>query len=164
MEKLILRGFFVLGIGALPFIILRKPVKDWMIVFFLTGFFANLLDDFMVKSKRVRYPVRLFQKYSDKSILFDLLIFPICCTLFIQATYQSKLPAILGKAFLFSVPLTAFEWLLEQKTHLIKWIRWSTTHTLVSVTLYLLMTRLVIELIRKSKRLGFLSNNTNTGN
>ncbi|MFD1169705.1 CBO0543 family protein [Oceanobacillus caeni] len=153
-----------MGIGALPFILLRKPAKDWMIVFFLTGFFANLLDEFMVKSKRVIYPVRLFEKYSDKSILFDFLIFPICCTLFIQATYQSKLPAILGKAFLFSVPLTAFEWLLEQKTHLIKWIRWSTTHTLVSVTLYLLTTRLVIAIIRKSKRLGFLSNNTNTGN
>ncbi|GGB49129.1 hypothetical protein F3157_19605 [Virgibacillus dakarensis] len=140
MEKIILRGFFALGLGLLP-ILFRKPSKNLLITFFLTGFLANLLDEFMVKTRRVKYPVRLFKRFSDKSILFDFLMLPIACTLFIKATSKSKCSSIIGKAFLFSVPMTAFEWLLERKTRLIRWIRWSVVHNLISLTLYFLGAR-----------------------
>lgn len=156
MEKLILRGFFVLGIGLFPVIVLRKPAKDRLIVFFLTGFLASLLDGMMVRAKRVAYPLRIFKRFGEKSILFDYLIFPLCCTLFIQVTSHSKPSVILGKAVLFSFPITLFEWLLEQKTHLIEWFRWSSVHTFLSVTLYFLMTRVMIGGINKFTKLGLL--------
>lgn len=150
----------MLGLGLLPFAFLRKqPVKDWVIVFFFTGFLASLLDGLAVKTKRIMYPIRLFPTLFNKSVVFDYLLFPIICTFYIQSTHRSTLLGTLGKVFIFSVPVTILEWMLERKTYLVDWIRWSGMHTFASITLYLLSARGIISLINKFSKIKLLENN-----
>lgn len=152
-ERLILIFFYALGIILFPNIILKKPKKDRLIVFFLTGFTANLLDEFMINKKRVKYPVRTFKRFTQKSILFDYLIFPMICTIYTKTTARSKTLQTIGIAALFSMGITLFELLLEKKTKLIKWIRWSAAHNFISLTFYFLMSNAVIGGINKLGKL-----------
>lgn len=163
-ERLILIFFYALGFILFPKIILRKPEKDRLIVFFLTGFIANILDEFMINKNRVSYPIRIFKRLTKKSILFDYLIFPIICTIYTQTTSRSRPIGVVGIASVFSLGITLFEWLLERKTKLIKWGRWSAAHNFISLTLYFLISRAVIASINKLGKLKLLEEMGVSGN
>lgn len=147
-EKLILRGLLILGMICFPFIFKKSPSKDWILIYFFKGFLSSFIDNYVVRTGRVRYPVRLLHQWYDTSVLFNYLLFPLVCVFFNQATVRDKPSFIFLKALFFSVPMTLIEWLLEKKSNLIKWEKWSAFHTFVSETMTFLGSRGFIALIR----------------
>lgn len=147
MNRLILRGITILGLGCLPFLMIKQPRKNWIIVFFLKGLFSIIIDNYIVRKKRVEYPVRFLPNFYDICLLFDCLLFPLACTYFNQVTYHAKPLSILKISLWFSLPITLIEWMLEKKTDLVKWKKWSVMHTYISENAMFLLVRALMELI-----------------
>jgi len=58
--------------------------------------------------------------------------------------------AIFYKLFLFTIPMFAVEYWAVRKTRLIKWDRgWKWYHTIISITIKSLITRLFIGVVRR---------------
>jgi hypothetical protein len=150
MQKKLLR--IVLGIGLLliPFAFKREKLKDWLLIFFLKGYIASLLDQIIVKKKHVSYPVRFMSKYFDSSILFDYLLFPLLCVFYNRTSEKSNLNSIFLQAFTYSTPMTVLEMILEKKTNLIKYKKnWNWLITYVTLVVTFLFVRSFIAIIRK---------------
>ena len=150
MQKKLLR--IVLGVGLLliPFAFKREKLKDWLLIFFLKGYIASLLDQIIVKKKHVSYPVRFMSKYFDSSILFDYLLFPLLCVFYNRTSEKSNLNSIFLQPFIYSTPMTVLEVILEKNTNLIKYKKkWNWLITYVTLVVTFLFVRGFIAIIRK---------------
>jgi hypothetical protein len=150
MQKKLLR--IVLGVGLLliPFAFKREKLKDWLLIFFLKGYIASLLDQIIVKKKHISYPVRFMSKYFDSSILFDYLLFPLLCVFYNRTSEKSNLTSIFLQSFIYSTPMTVLEVILEKKTNLIKYKKnWNWLITYVTLLVTFLFVRGFIAIIRK---------------
>ncbi|MBB6450730.1 hypothetical protein HNR44_002720 [Geomicrobium halophilum] len=141
LERVILRAFLVFGFVCLPFSLRKKPVKDWIIVFCSTGFLAPLIAKIVVKQKRLAFPIRFLPKYFNTHVLYEHLILPLFCVWFNQTTSRSKMGGMIGQALLYSGVHTVIEFVLERKTDLIIWKRWTCLHNIVSLTVIFLGSR-----------------------
>lgn len=153
MERKILRFLLFLGIGLLPVIFRKKPVKDWFLVFFFKGYVSSFIDSIVTTEKWLNFPVRFLPKNFQINILFDYLLFPITCVAFNQISYHSKIPGIILKCFYFSIPMTILEALFERYTNLIKYKKgWHWYHTLLTETCTFLLSRTCLGIIQKFDR------------
>ncbi|HEX7064342.1 MAG TPA: CBO0543 family protein [Bacillales bacterium] len=145
---------FLAGIGAvlIPFWIRKPPLKDWTIVFLLAGFLSGMLDLFVTANKLIQYPVQLFGRKINVSLLFDYLLFPSLVVFYNQVSYPSRFWGALAEAFYFSIPMTIFEHWLEGHTKLIEWKKWNWFYTFITVTLMLWLGRGFMAVIRKFSR------------
>lgn len=148
-DKRILWGLLAFGLLTFPFWLRKRPLKDWIITYLQTGFFAALIDSIFVEQQRLSYPIRFLKKAFTINVLFGYLLFPVVGIFYNLWTYRSGLKGIIGKAFLFTVPLTILETWFAMKTKLIKWKRWTWFHTFSQATGYMLMGRGLMALIRK---------------
>lgn len=155
-DTMILRAFLVLGLLILPFLFKKPPLKDWLITYLQTGFFATIVDSIFVQQGRISYPVRFFKKAFKISILFDYLLFPVVGVLYNQITYRSGLKGIFGKILIFSLPMTVLELGLESKTKLVHWKKWTWYQTFLYVSGITLLGRGFIGLIRVVSNSAFL--------
>ncbi|WP_419095873.1 CBO0543 family protein [Halalkalibacter suaedae] len=57
----------------------------------------------------------------DISLISDYLLFPLFCIYYNQSTKSSSIAVTFFKTFMFSIPMTIIEYLLEPKTNLIKY-------------------------------------------
>lgn len=151
MSKIVLRIFLLLGLFALPVAFKRKPIKDWLIVYFMTAFSSVLLDIILVKRKLLSYPVRLFPKIFKVHIVFDLFLCPVVSVFYNQITYKEKsFHRLVGKLFLFTIPQLIIEVLTGRYLKMVKWHKgWKWYHTFISMNIKYLSIRMFIELIRK---------------
>ncbi|WP_442598464.1 CBO0543 family protein [Neobacillus sp. D3-1R] len=132
----------------------KKPVKDWIIVFFFKGFISGFIDSLVInKWNKICYPVRFFPKTFKINILYDLLLFPLSCVWFNQWTMRAPIKEIFLKVFVFSIPMTIIETIAEKKTRLLKYKKWTSWHSLLSLTTTFLMTRGFLGLVRKMDRM-----------
>lgn len=122
----------------------RKPSN-----FFLQRCDSNLLDAYVVGTNKVEYPVRPFPKIFKTNIVYDMLFFPLLSVIWVKLSYHDKLPKILLKSLIFSVPMSLGQWFFEKNTSLFKWKRWSPFHTFVSVNFTLFLIRGLVGLIKK---------------
>ncbi|MFC0562448.1 CBO0543 family protein [Halalkalibacter alkalisediminis] len=159
-ERLILKMLTVVGFLLLPFMY-KRPVKDWVLVFFLKAFYSLFLDSIVVSKKRINYPIRLLPNYFKAHILFDCLLFPMICVLYNQITYRSTLVGIFFKVFLFSVPMTLLEHFAERYTKLIKYRKWKDAYTFISVSLTFWLVRATIGLVRQLEGMSDKKTNEN---
>src|SRR5699024_147783 len=90
------------------------------------------------------YPVRFMKHWTTTHVLVNVLIFPIICLHFMQATLNARPTTTIRRALFISLPFTALEWILEKKTRLIQWRSWSPAHTFFSVMFFLLTARGII--------------------
>jgi hypothetical protein len=138
LERLILRAFLVFGIVCMPFKFSKGPVKDWAIVFFSTAYFATFVANILIKGNKLKHPVRLLPHYFQTNVLYELLILPLYCVVFNQSTEGSKPTGVIRKALLFSGTHTCIEYVLEKKTDLVVWKKWTWFHNVSSLSLMLL--------------------------
>ncbi|MCM3708037.1 MULTISPECIES: CBO0543 family protein [Cytobacillus] len=151
-EMNLLRGLFILGVGAFFHLVRKPPIKDWLIVFFLKSYIATFLDNLFVRKGYLKYPVKLFKTF-DVSVLFSYIIFPVSCVYYNQLTRNSGLMGILMKSLIFSIPSTIAEHYLEKHTQLIKYKKsWNSYYSLVSIFATFLLTRGIMGLINKSAK------------
>jgi hypothetical protein len=107
------------------------------------------LDEILVKSKRIKYPVRFMPKVFDINVVYDYLICPYLSVWFCQSTYNDKFPTIVKKLLLFGLPQSSYEILLEQKTRSLEFkngYRWY--HSLFLVFFVKALARGTFELIK----------------
>lgn len=135
LERLILRASLVIGILSFPFIF-RNKFKELGIVFFSIGYIASFLANFViVKGEWVRHPIRFLPQYFQTNVLYEYLILPLSCVLYNQTTSHSKLPGIIGQSILYSGFHTIIEYVLEKKTRLVIWVKWTWLHNMISLAL-----------------------------
>ncbi|HZG70466.1 MAG TPA: CBO0543 family protein [Chondromyces sp.] len=148
LEKRILYGLTIFGLMGLPTLFIKKPVKNWIIAFFIKVCF-NILNDSIVrvKLKRITYPVRLFPTIFRINILYDLLLFPLTCVWYNQWTHHSSIKGILIKVLAFSVPMTLIEGAAERYTKLLKYKNWSQWHSFLSISCSFILIRSIVGFI-----------------
>jgi hypothetical protein len=149
MDRLILKGLLIFGLVALPISLRKPPIKDWLLVFFIKAFISSYLGKIVVGKKMIAYPIRFHSKLFKISIIYDYLLFPLTCMWYNQVTFRSTIQGIFWKSFLFSIPMTLLEAVLERKTDLVKYKKWSPLHTFTSLTATFLGVRLLMEVIRR---------------
>jgi hypothetical protein len=127
----------------------KQPIIDWLLIFFMTAYLANLIDAFLVLDNRIEYPVRFFPEVFKNCVLFDLWVLPIINVFYNQTSYRSKRSGIILQAFLYSTPMVLLEYWLEKNTRLIVYHNWGWIQSYLSLILMLLFVRGSIALIRK---------------
>ncbi|WP_227521459.1 MULTISPECIES: CBO0543 family protein [Bacillus] len=144
----------IMGLVLLPFAIVKRSFKDWIIVY-LVSFIGNYFTDkYLVNKGFLKYPKKLFPKYKIQ-LPFDFIFYPLMLLYYNQWTLNSRPVGIIAKIFPFVIPITIFETIAAKKTKLIKWKKgWTWYHSLISLTLKLLICRgiiLIIRIINKGK-------------
>ncbi|MFZ3589623.1 CBO0543 family protein [Bacillus sp. DJP31] len=147
-EKKLLRFLLVFGILSFINLMRKPPVKDWVIIFFLKGYIASILDKLVVRKNYITYPVKVFKSF-DISFMFDYILFPIFCVYFNQVTEKSKITGIIAKLLLFSGSITVVESWLEKNTDVVKYKKnWNWVKTFSSLSITFLIVRMAIGFIR----------------
>ncbi|EDL66496.1 CBO0543 family protein [Bacillus sp. SG-1] len=140
MQKKLLKIFLGIGMVLVPFAFTRERLKDWILVFFLKGYLSSFIATMVVKNKNISYPVRFMPKYFSISVVFDYLLFPLLCVFYNRTSLSSKPIPLIGQSFLYAIPMTLLESLLERYTDLIKYKKnwnWIITYgTLVTTFLF----------------------------
>lgn len=151
MEKRFLNGLLIGNLLILLPILYRKPpIRDWIIVFVYNAITNGLLDMLLTSHKVIRYPVRFLLTIFNIHILFDFLIYPTFTVFYNQLTKRDKPFAIFYKLIFFTLPFFIIELWAENKTKLIEWNKWwKWYYSFLSIILKSLITRFVIEMLRK---------------
>jgi hypothetical protein len=145
VEIILLWLLLIGGIGLFILSLRKPPQKDWLLIFFMTGFFAVFLGVIVVEEHLIRYPVNLF-KHFQSSVLFEFLLFPVLCIYYSPATSHSGFWGIILKALVYSSVLSILEFFLEKYTDLIDYLHWEWYYTLVSVFLFMIIVRSIMGL------------------
>ncbi|MGC5326897.1 CBO0543 family protein [Brevibacillus sp. SYSU BS000544] len=149
MERMLLRALFLVCMGSIPFLFRKPKLNVWLTVFFMKGVLASIIDNIVVNSGRVKYPVRPLSKTFDINILFDYLLFPLLSVLWVRMSYNVKPLTMVIQSLCFSVPMSIGQWVLEKKTKLFHWNNWTPLHTFASVNLTLWTVRGFVAILKK---------------
>ncbi len=122
--------------------------RDWVMVFFFKSFLDLLWGSYVVEDHLIEYPVRLFSKLYDTSLLFEIWVFPVLCILYNQITRDRGLWPIIYYAFLFSAGITVIEVPLEIYTDLIKYLNWHWYTTFFTLAITFLVSRAFLGFFR----------------
>lgn len=148
-DKFILYGLSLFGLVLLPIALKQKPKRDWIIVFLLKTMISGFLGNIIAAKKLLEFPIRLFPVAFKSSVLYDNLLFPLICVFYNQTSYKSKPISIISQAFIYSIPMTFIEYILEKQTNLIKYNQWTWYYTFFSLAGTFLLVRGAIAYIRK---------------
>jgi hypothetical protein len=159
MDQFILWALLAIGIG-LFFLSLRKPpLKDWLLIFFLSGNVTTFLGVFVEREKMLSYPVKFLSDYFDTSLLYEYVLFPVVCIYFYQTTYYAGYRGIFGQGLIYTAVLTIMEVGVERYTNLLHYNTWTWVHTFISVFLLMIFLRFVMKLINWGCKKAVTSNN-----
>ncbi|WP_396265821.1 CBO0543 family protein [Halobacillus shinanisalinarum] len=154
MEIIILWFLHILGVVVFIFSLRKPPRKDWLIMFFISAYLAIILGVLVVEGHLITYPVSLY-KHFQSSVLFEFLLFPVLCTYYYQTSYFTGVFGMVWQAGVYSGVLTIVEFCLERYTELIKYLQWDWYYTFISVFLFMLSVRFIMELINyKARSIG----------
>lgn len=150
MQKHLLRLILGTGILLIPFAFKREKLKDWLLIFFLKGYISSFIDQMIVKNRHISYPIRFLPKYFNYSVLFDYLLFPLLCVFYNRTSLTSKPLSIFLQSFIYSLPMTLFEAIVEKYTKLIKYRNnWNWLITYSTLVTTFLFVRGFISIIRR---------------
>ncbi|WP_062353531.1 CBO0543 family protein [Bacillus kwashiorkori] len=139
----------VVGIFLLPFLIVKRSFKDWLIVYLVSVIGNSLFDRYFVSKGFLQYKIRPFKKKLAIHAPFNYIHYPVMLLYYNQVTLNSKLPAMLLKLLPFVIPQVILETIAAKKTKLITWRKgWSWYHSFVSMSLKLFLCRLIIGFVR----------------
>ncbi len=147
-ENTILKTLLLLGILAFINVVRKPPVKDWLIIFLFKSYISTFFDRLTVKKGYITYPVKLI-KWFDISFIFDYLLFPLSCVYYNQMTYKKNFFPTVFSVFLFSIPMSLVETMLEKNTKLVSYKKgWNSFHSFFTLTITFLFVRVLMEMIR----------------
>lgn len=134
----------------LPFAIVKRPLKDWIIVYLVSLIGNSFSDKYLVKKGYLQYKIRPFSNIFKIHLPFDYIIYPLILLYYNQWTLNSKPLGLFLKLFPFVIPQVLFETLAERKSDLITWKKgWTWYHSFFSLVIKLLLCRGIIAFIRK---------------
>jgi hypothetical protein len=139
----------VISLFLLPFAIIKRPFKDWLIVYLVSFIGNSFADRYLVSKGYLKYDVRPFRRKFKIHLPFDYVMYPLLLLYYNQWTLNSKPSGLFFKLFPFIIPQTIIETIAERKTHLITWRRgWTWVHSFISLLIKFLLCRMMIAIIR----------------
>nr|WP_092072422.1 CBO0543 family protein [Dendrosporobacter quercicolus]NSL48545.1 hypothetical protein [Dendrosporobacter quercicolus DSM 1736]SDM41714.1 hypothetical protein SAMN04488502_104189 [Dendrosporobacter quercicolus] len=126
-----------------------RNFREWIVVFLFQGELNLILGSLVVESNLLEYPVRLWPKLYDTSMLFEFWVLPVLCLVYNQTVDHRKFRTKLCYAVLFSTAVTIIEYLLEANTNLINYITWSWQITFITVSLAFLLSHAFLIFYRR---------------
>ncbi|ADU28941.1 CBO0543 family protein [Evansella cellulosilytica] len=140
----------IAGLVLLPFAIIKRPLKDWIIVFLVSCIGNTYADKFLVSKGYLKYNIRPFKNKFLIHFPFDLVHYPLLLLYYNQWTLHSKPSGLFFKLFPFIIPQVFIETVAARKTDLITWKKgWDWKHSFISLMFKFLLCRLIIAVIRK---------------
>ncbi|QOR68204.1 hypothetical protein IM538_08890 [Cytobacillus suaedae] len=137
-------------IFLLPFAIVKKSFKDWVIVYLVSILGNSMADRYLVSKGYLKYKIRPFDKKFSIHLPFDYVQYPLILLYYNQWTLNSKPLGMFLKLFPFVIPQVLIETFAAKKTNLISWRKgWSWKHSFISLVIKLLLCRAIIAFIRK---------------
>lgn len=139
----------LVGLILLPFAIVKRPFKDWVIVYLVSIMGNSLADRYLVSKGFLTYKIRPFPNIFSIHLPFDFVHYPLSLLYYNQWTLNSKPIGIILKLLPFVIPQVLVETFAEKKTNLIKWKKgWKWYHSFITLVIKLLLCRSIISLIR----------------
>jgi hypothetical protein len=139
----------LISLFLLPFAIIKRPFKDWLIVYLVSFIGNSFADRYLVSKGYLKYDVRPFRRKFKIHLPFDYVMYPLLLLYYNQWTLNSKPSGLFFKLFPFIIPQTIIETIAERKTHLITWRRgWTWVHSFISLLIKFLLCRMMIAIIR----------------
>ncbi|WP_216828698.1 CBO0543 family protein [Alkalihalobacterium elongatum] len=149
-ERTILSVVTFISLSLLPFTILKRSFKDWIIVYLVSCIGNAFADSLLVSNGYLKYRVRPFKKNFAIHFPFDFIHYPLLLLYYNQWTLNSRPVAFILKLFPFVIPQAIIETIVEKNTDLITWRKgWTWYHSFVSLLAKFLLCRLIIAVIRK---------------
>lgn len=141
LEKIILFLSTIFSIAVLIFSARKKPLQSHFI-FLFAGMPVWILGLCVVEWGLIEYPYREFSTVNRTSFIFEYLVLPVICVVFnVFYPIRSSPVSRLGFYSIFCSLLTAFEYILEKYTMVIRYIKWDWYWTWISVFLILWLSR-----------------------
>lgn len=138
----------VISLFLLPFAIVKRSFKDWVIVYLVSIIGNYFSDSYLVSKGYLKYKRKPFPKFKIH-LPFDFIYYPLMLLYYNQWTLNSGLSGVLLKLFPFIIPQVIIETIAAKKTNLIKWKKgWTWYHSFLSLMLKLLICRGIIATIR----------------
>nr|WP_226641382.1 CBO0543 family protein [Mesobacillus subterraneus] len=139
----------IIGIFLLPFAIVKRSFKDWIIVYLVSIIGNSWADRYLVSKGYLKYDIRPFRRNFKIHLPFDYVHYPLILLYYNQWTLNSKPSGIILKLFPFIIPQVLVETFAAKKTNLITWKKgWSWQHSFISLAIKLLVCRGIISTIR----------------
>ncbi|AEP01217.1 MULTISPECIES: CBO0543 family protein [Heyndrickxia] len=142
-----------IGIALLPFAIVKRSFKDWIIVYLVSAAGNLLADTYLVKKGFIQYKIRPFPDKFKIHLPFDLVHNPLLLLYYNQWALNSRPLSQIFKVLLISLPQVMMETIAEKKTNLITWRKgWTWYHSFFSMMGKFFICRLIIAFVRKINR------------
>ncbi len=139
----------LLGLFLLPFAIVKRSFKDWVIVYLVSIIGNSFADKYLVSEGYLVYKIRPFPKRFLIHLPFDYIHYPLLLLYYNQWTLNSRPLGILLKALPFVIPQTLLETYAERNTDLITWKKgWKWYHSFITILAKLFICRGLIAMIR----------------
>ncbi|MEO2076570.1 MAG: CBO0543 family protein [Bacillus sp. (in: firmicutes)] len=136
------------GLVLLPFAIVKRSFKDWVIVYLVSIIGNSFADSYLVSKGYLKYDQKLFNKFKIH-LPFDYIHYPLMLLYYNQWTLNSRPIGHFFKMLIMVIPQIIIETLAAKKTKLITWKKgWSWYHSFTSLALKLLLCRGIIAMIR----------------
>ncbi|MGJ7909457.1 CBO0543 family protein [Neobacillus sp. LXY-1] len=136
------------GLALLPFAIVKRSFKDWIIVYLVSAIGNYFADFYLVSKGYLKYPEKLFQRYKIH-LPFDFILYPLMVLYYNQWTLNSGPFGICLKIFPFALPQVLVETFAARYTKLITWKKgWTWYHSFISIVLKMVICRVMIGFIR----------------
>ncbi|GAE35520.1 CBO0543 family protein [Halalkalibacter akibai] len=148
-DRFILRILTIVATILLPFAIIKRPLKDWIIVYIVSCVGNSMADHYLVSKGYLKYKVRPMSKRFSIHLPFDYVHYPLLLLYYNQWTLNSKPIGLFFKLFPFIIPQTIIETIAEKRTDLITWKKgWSWKHSAIGMLIKFLVCRSIIATIR----------------
>lgn len=138
----------IIGVVLLPFAIVKRSFKDWVIVYLVSFIGNHFADSYLVTKGYIKYKNKIFKNIKIH-LPFDYIHYPLLLLYYNQWTLNSRPIGVFLKAIILTTPQIILEILAEKKTKLIKWKKgWRWYHSFLSMVLKLIICRSIIAIIR----------------
>lgn len=146
---MILTFITLIGVILLPFAIVKRSFKDWLIVFLVSVIGNSMVDRYLVSQGYLNYHIRPLKEKVKIHIPFDYIHYPLMLLYYNQWTLNSRPAGLILKLFPFVIPQVIIETLAERNTDLITWRNgWNWYHSFISLIIKLLLCRGIIAIVR----------------
>ncbi|GAA0338063.1 hypothetical protein GCM10008967_30430 [Bacillus carboniphilus] len=143
----------IICLTLLPFAIVKRSFKDWLIVYLVSLIGNSLADRYLVSKGYLKYNIRPLPKKFKIHLPFDYIQYPLMLLYYNQWTLNSKPIGIFLKLFPFIIPQVIVETIAERKTDLITWKKgWDWYHSFISLIIKFLVCRLIIASVRTKNK------------
>ncbi|AGT32415.1 hypothetical protein M493_10770 [Geobacillus genomosp. 3] len=143
MERFVLWLLVAVGVGLLLLSFRFLPARDVWVSFLLNAYAASFFGSIVAGAGLLEYPVRFFAAYTDNSVIFEYLLYPVVSVYVYATSRRARWPGAAAQCAGYAAALTALEVVFERYTDLIEYRAWKWEYSLVTMFLLTLAVRLL---------------------